>query len=152
MTVQTNLLKLFNPAGGPTQQLAAGASFAASGTTIVMASAVPAWVVAGMNVYDVTNSQQIGVVAGSTGTTLTLSATIAHASSGAADVFQFGFTPSDINVGYTAGADIRGIVQECILKAQEIDALMSYLETDVITSSQDSAANTLLAGVVTALS
>lgn len=166
MTVLTALNKLYNAAMDaeagqvaygelPLGQLQAAASWTTGSTTITMAQAVPSWVVAGMNVFDVTNSAangQIGTVSGSTGTTLTLSADAAKVSTGANDVLQFGFTPSDLSVGYAAGADIRGIVQLCVLKAQEIDALMSYLENDVITSSQDNAANTLLASVVTALS
>lgn len=151
MTVITDLLKLFNAAGGPLQQLTTTASWTTSATTLAISGAVPSWVVAGMNVYDVTKGANIGTVSGSTSTTLTLSAAASAASSGAADVIQLGLTPSDLAVAAAAGCDVRGILEVCQIKANEIDQLMSYLETDVITSSQDSAANTLLAAIVTAL-
>jgi len=138
--------------GLPVAQLTAGASFGTGASTVVMAQAVPSWVVAGMNVYDVTKAANLGTVSGSTGTTLTLSANFASAASGAADVFQFGFTPSDLSVGAGDGADIRGLVQLIRLHAAEIKAIATYLDTDIITSGQDSAANTILAAIVTAAS
>ena len=69
--------------------LAAGASFTTASTTITMGAAVPSWVVAGANVYDVTASAQIGTVASVAGSTVTLSAAAAHASSGSTDSLLF---------------------------------------------------------------
>lgn len=75
--------------------LAAGASFTTSSSTITLGAAAPAWLTAlgtngsGVNVYDVTNSQQIGTVSSISGTTVTLTANASHASSGAADTLAF---------------------------------------------------------------
>jgi hypothetical protein len=63
----------------------AGASFAASATTITLSATVPSWVTVGMNVYDTTKAANIATVAaGSSGTTLNITAA-ATSSSGAAD-------------------------------------------------------------------
>jgi hypothetical protein len=78
-------------------------SFTTSSTTLTLASTAPAWLLAigqivggsiaspgaGMNVYDITNAQQIGTVSSVSGTTVTLTGTAAHASSGAADSILF---------------------------------------------------------------
>jgi hypothetical protein len=70
--------------------LAATAAFTTTSTTITMV-ANPGSVLPGMGVYDVTNSQQIGVVSTypNGGTTLTLTAPAMHASAGAADNLKF---------------------------------------------------------------
>jgi hypothetical protein len=73
--------------------LAAAGSFSTSSTTIAMGSAAPAWIAPGMNVYDQTAGAQIGTVQSYTGTTLTLTAAAAHASSGAADTLVFSAFP-----------------------------------------------------------
>ena len=74
--------------------LTAGGSFTTSSTTITMGGSAPAWVVPGMNVYDLTNSQQIGTVSTFISTTLTLTGTAAHASSGGTDSLQFSMWPA----------------------------------------------------------
>ena len=80
--------------------LAAGASFTTSSTTITLGATAPAWLLAlgtngsGVNVYDLTNGQPIGTVSGIAGTTVTLTAAAAHASSGAADSLQFSAFPA----------------------------------------------------------
>jgi hypothetical protein len=58
--------------------LVTNAATATSSPTI-SASSVPAWVVAGMSVYDATNGNLIGTVLSTTGTTITLTANAAHA-------------------------------------------------------------------------
>jgi hypothetical protein len=81
-----------------TGTLTAGASWTTSSTTITLASAAPAWLTAlgttanpgnGVNVYDSTNSQQIGTVQSVSGTTVTLQSTAAHVSSGSSDSLIF---------------------------------------------------------------
>jgi hypothetical protein len=75
--------------------VAAGGSFTTASTSITLGSTIPAWVAPGMNVYDTTNSQQIGTVGtGSSGTTLNLTTTAAHASSGATDNLQISAWPA----------------------------------------------------------
>src|SRR5579871_1601501 len=82
-------------------QLAAGASWTTGVSTITLASAAPAWLTAlgssangnGVNVYDVTNNQQIGTVLSISGSTVTLTANAAHASSGSADTLAFSAFP-----------------------------------------------------------
>jgi hypothetical protein len=75
--------------------LSLSASFTTSSTTLTLASTAPAWLLAlgtngsGVNVYDATNSQQIGTVSSITTTTVTLQAAAAHASSGSADSIVF---------------------------------------------------------------
>jgi hypothetical protein len=110
------------------------------------------WIVAGMPVYDVTTGFLIGTVGSYTSgsTSLTLAANASHAIT-SGDVLMFGFTPGDLVAGQVAGADIQGIIDLCIVKANEIAALVSYLQTDVITSSQDATLNTLLGTIATAL-
>lgn len=79
--------------------LAAGASWTTSSTTITLGSSAPAWLTAlgtngsGVNVYDSTTSQQIGTVSSISGTTVTLTTTAAHASSGSADTLYFSAFP-----------------------------------------------------------
>lgn len=81
-------------------QLAAGASFTTSSTTLTLGSTAPAWLLAlgtngsNVNVYDNTNNQQIGTVSSISGTTVTLTGTAAHASSGSADNLQFSAFPA----------------------------------------------------------
>lgn len=75
--------------------LAAGASFTTASTTITLGSTAPAWLLAlgvngsGVDVYDITAAAFIGTVLSISGTTVTLTATAAHASSGAADSLTF---------------------------------------------------------------
>lgn len=66
-------------------QLTANASWTTATATLSFAS-VPSWVVAGMNVYDVTKGVQIGTVSSTTSTTIVLTSNAASASNGAADV------------------------------------------------------------------
>lgn len=73
--------------------VAATASFTSSTTNITMTTN-PGWVVPGMNVYDLTNSQQIGTVSTYVGTALVLTANAAHASSGSTDSLQFSAWPA----------------------------------------------------------
>lgn len=92
--------------------LAAAASFTTASTTITLGATAPAWLLAlgtngsGVNVYDTTNSQQIGTVSSITTTTVTLTSTAAHASSGSTDSISFsafspasGSSPSSITNG-----------------------------------------------------
>jgi hypothetical protein len=70
-----------------------------TGTSITMTTN-PGWVVAGMNVYDSTNSQQIGTVSTYVTTALTLVTGAAHASSGSTDNLVFSaFAPSVASTG-----------------------------------------------------
>jgi hypothetical protein len=73
--------------------VAATASFTTASPNITMTTN-PGWVVPGMNVYDVTNSQQIGTVLTYSGTALVLTANAAHASSGSTDSLQFSAWPA----------------------------------------------------------
>lgn len=79
--------------------LSLSASFTTSSTTLTLASSAPAWLLAlgtngsGVNVYDTTNSQQIGTVSSISGTTVTLTAAAAHASSGSSDSIAFSAFP-----------------------------------------------------------
>lgn len=86
--------------------LTLAASFTTASTTLTLASTVPAWLLAlgtngsGCNAYDATNGQQIGTVSGISGTTVTLTGTAAHASSGAADSIVFSaFPPATASSG-----------------------------------------------------
>jgi hypothetical protein len=84
-------------------ELALNASFTTSSTTLTLASTAPAWLLAlgtgaggnGVNVYDLTvaGGVQIGTVTSISGTTVTLTTTAAHASSGAADNILFSAFP-----------------------------------------------------------
>lgn len=74
--------------------LGAGASFTTGTATITMGSSLPAWVVPGMAVYDVTNGFSIGTVLSTAGTTLTLTANALHASSGSTDTLTFSAWPN----------------------------------------------------------
>lgn len=105
-------------------QLAASASWTTSSTTLTLASTAPAWLLAlgtngsGVNVYDNTNGQQIGTVSSISGTTVTLTSTAAHASSGSTDNLQFsawpqatassGSEPATTAATVTNGASITG--------------------------------------------
>lgn len=73
--------------------VSATASFTTSSPNITMTSN-PGWVVPGMNVYDLTNGQQIGTVLTYVGTALVLTANAAHASSGSTDSLQFSAWPA----------------------------------------------------------
>jgi len=79
--------------------LAAGASFTTGVATITLASTAPAWLLAlgtngsGVSVYDTTNGFFIGLVSSVSGTTVTLQANCAHASSGSADNLTFSIFP-----------------------------------------------------------
>lgn len=60
----------------------------------------PGWVVPGMNVYDATNSQQIGTVSTYVGTALVLTANAAAASTGSTDSLVFSaFAPASASSG-----------------------------------------------------
>lgn len=80
--------------------LAAGASFTTASTTITLGSTAPAWLLAlgtngsGVNVYDATNSTQIGTVSAISGTTVTLTSTAAAASTGSTDSLYFSAFPA----------------------------------------------------------
>jgi hypothetical protein len=74
--------------------IAAAATFTTSVATITMGAANPGWVVAGMNVYDSTAGANLGTVSSYTGTTLTLTANAAHASSGSTDSLVFSAWPA----------------------------------------------------------
>jgi hypothetical protein len=82
--------------------IAAAASFTTASTMITMGTSNPGWLVAGKNVYDATNGFNIGTVSSYSGTTLTLTATAAHASSGAADSLVFSAWPA---TSASSGAD-----------------------------------------------
>ena len=73
--------------------VAATASFTTASPNITMNSN-PGWVVPGMNVYDLTNNQQIGTVSTYVGTALVLTSNAAHASSGSTDSLQFSAWPA----------------------------------------------------------
>lgn len=80
-------------------QLAAGASFTTSSTSITLGSTAPAWLLAlgtsggpagaGVNVYDITTNTQIGTVSSITGTAVTLVTAALGNSSGSADNLSF---------------------------------------------------------------
>lgn len=80
-------------------ELAAGASWTTASSTITLGSTAPAWLLAlgtngsGVNVYDLTNGQQIGTVLSITTTTVTLTGTATHGSSGSTDALQFSAFP-----------------------------------------------------------
>jgi hypothetical protein len=74
-------------------QVAATATWTTATPNITMA-ANPGWVVPGMNVWDNTNSAQIGTVSTYTGTALVLTANAAAASSGSTDQLQFSAWPA----------------------------------------------------------
>jgi hypothetical protein len=83
--------------------VAATASWTTSTTNITMTTN-PGWVVAGMNVFDSTNNNQIGTVSTYVGTALVLTANAAHASTGSTDNLVFsafaaatGSAPSSIS-------------------------------------------------------
>ena len=78
--------------------LAAGASFTTASTSITLGATAPAWLLAlgtsgapgaGASIYDETTGQLVGTVASISGTTVTLSGTAAHNSSGATDTLTF---------------------------------------------------------------
>lgn len=79
--------------------LALSASFTTASTTLTLGSTAPAWLLAlgtngsGVNAYDMTNGFQIGTVSSITTTTVTLTSTAAHASSGSTDSIQFSAFP-----------------------------------------------------------
>jgi len=80
--------------------LIAGASFTTSSTSLTLASSAPSWLVAGMNVYDATNSQQIGTILTVSGTSVTLTAAASHGSSGSSDSLVFSaFAPPSASSG-----------------------------------------------------
>jgi hypothetical protein len=73
--------------------VAATASFTTASPNITMTSN-PGWVTPGMNVYDLTNNQQIGTVSTYVGTALVLTGNAGHASSGSTDSLQFSAWPA----------------------------------------------------------
>lgn len=132
----------------PIGQLQASASWTTAAAVIVMAQNLPSWVIASQIVYDVTSGAKIGTVSSTSNNTLTLTANMASVSSGAADVLQFGFTPSDLSVGAAAGYDIRGGIEEMRLHAAEIKRIATDMQTNVVTSSQNAAANGILTSII----
>jgi hypothetical protein len=75
-------------------ELAAGAAFTTSSTSITLSASAPSWVVAGMNVFDITANANVGTVASVSGATVTLTGDAAHASSGVADSLAFSAFPA----------------------------------------------------------
>ena len=132
----------------PIGQLVANASWTTSVAVIVMLENLPSWVVASQIVYDVTSNAKIGTVSSTSNNTLTLTANMASVSTGATDVLQFGFTPSDLSVGAAAGYDIRAGVQSMRLHAAEIKRIATDMQTNVITSTQNAAANAILTTLI----
>jgi|HubBroStandDraft_6_1064221.scaffolds.fasta_scaffold12063_2 hypothetical protein len=107
MTSPDGRLLQWNPANGAPGvggNPHATAAWTTSSTTIPIPAGL-AWIAPGMNVYDLTNNQQIGTVASYATTVLTLTAAALHASSGAADQLEIGniATPVVANSG-------RGVV------------------------------------------
>ena len=88
--------------------LAATASFTAAVATWSMTSN-PGWVVPGMSVYDTTNGFFIGTVLTYVGTTLTLTANAAHASSGAADNLTFSMFPQGTGTAPASSANTAAV-------------------------------------------
>lgn len=100
--------------------LALSAAFTTASTTLTLASAAPSWLTAlgtngsGVNAFDATNGQQIGTVSSISGSTVTLTTTAAHASSGSTDSIVFsafpaasassGSEPTDTPASVTNGA------------------------------------------------
>lgn len=163
MGVRATLLELFNVASIasgqagfgflPTAQLQAASNPSTASPNITMAQTIPAWVVTGMEVYDVTAGKLLGTVSSGAGTTtLVLGANSAFVGSGTSDVLQFGLTPSDLAVGAAAGTDVRGEIEMLTRELDVMIAKLNYLATDVITSGQNAAANTILTTAVTNLS
>lgn len=74
--------------------IAAGGTWTTSSTSITMGSSNPGWVVAGMSIWDITAGAYIGTVSSYSGTTLTLTSTASHASSGSTDSLQFSAFPA----------------------------------------------------------
>jgi len=80
--------------------IAAAGTWTTGTASITMGTSNPGWVVAGMNVYDSTNSQQIGTVSTYSGTALTLTGNALHASSGSTDNLIFSaFAPPSASSG-----------------------------------------------------
>ena len=130
-------------------QLVASSSISLASTTITfVANPLPTWIAASQIVYDVTANVKIGTVSSISNNTLTLTADSLNVSTGASDVMQFGFTPSDISTGFSDGYDVRGIVQLMRLHASEIKRMATDLQTNVITSTQDAAANAILTNII----
>jgi hypothetical protein len=155
MGARASLLELYNSAAPQPAQLTAGGAISTGSANITMAATIPAWVVAGMPVWDVTTGQLLGAVSSGAGTTtLVLAAVALHNGSGSADVLQFGLTPPDIAACYAGpgGTDIRGLIQVAQLKCTEAIALLNFISNDLITSGQDAAANTIIAAAITSLS
>lgn len=73
--------------------LTASGTWTTSSTSITLSAAVPSWVVAGMNIYDVTAGANIGTVQSVSGSTITLTAAASHASSGSSDSLQVSAFP-----------------------------------------------------------
>ena|SRR5215469_4682331 len=76
-------------------QLAATATWTTATANITM-NTNPGWIVPGMNVWDNTNSAQIGTVSTFSGTALVLTANAANASSGSTDQLQFSAWPAAV--------------------------------------------------------
>jgi hypothetical protein len=129
-------------------QLQASSSVSLASTTITFVDNLPSWVASSQIVWDITANVKIGTVSSASNNTLTLTADSLNVSTGASDVMQFGFTPSDISTGFGDGYDIRGIVQLMRLHASEIKRMATDLQTNVITSTQDAAANTILTNII----
>ena len=91
--------------------LTASGTWTTASTTITLSATAPAWLTAlgtngsGVSVYDTTNSQFIGTVSSVSGTTVTLTAAAAHASSGAADALTFSAFPPAAGTAPTTDAN-----------------------------------------------
>jgi len=137
--------------GLPAGQLVVGSSApSTAATTFTLSANAPAWVIAGMPVWDVTGNALLGHVASVSNATVTLAANSA-ANGSVGDIVQFGFTPSDLAVGAAAGYDVRGVVEVAWQKLNEAYHVLNDLVTNVITNSQDAQANTQLAAARDAL-
>lgn len=85
--------------------IAAASTWTTATPNITMGAANPGWVQAGMEAYDATNSQRLGVVSSYSGTALVLTANALHASSGSTDNINFSaFSPSVPSSGTPASA------------------------------------------------
>ena len=95
--------------------LTASGTWTTSSTTIPLAATAPAWLLAlgtngsGVSVYDTTNGFLIGTVSSISGTTVTLSSTAAHASSGASDSLTFSAFGNTSGTGPATDANTAAI-------------------------------------------
>jgi hypothetical protein len=83
---RTTIFTTLSPLGNG--NYTAASSFTTASTTITMGVTAPPWIAAGARVYDYTKAAFVGLVSTWVGTTLTLQAAAAVASSGSADQLQ----------------------------------------------------------------